>query len=86
MVQIARFAHRKVTVFSTFRRQNSDWLVMFEFGGGPLSSSDVVRSSVNIFSGIFQCIQAFLDENRSATLIFSNEDGDIRRLYERWRR
>ncbi len=60
----------------------AEWRVAFEVAKSRQSSSDLVRSSIGIFSGVFQAVEEFLTVRQPEHLVFTSKEEGLGRLYE----
>jgi hypothetical protein len=58
------------------------WRVGFEIAKSSQSSSDLVRSSIAIFSGVFEAVEEFLTIRQPERLVLTSKEEGLGRLYE----
>jgi hypothetical protein len=71
----------RITVLFTETRAG-EWRVGFEVAKSTQSTSDLVRSSIRIFSGVFQAVEEFLTIRQPERLVFASKEEGLGRLYE----
>ena len=71
----------RVTVTFT-ENSPGQWRVSFDVAKSAQSSSELVRSSIRIFSGVFQAVEEFLTVREPERLVFASKEEGLGRLYE----
>lgn len=79
----AWFTHNGDRVTVTFTENVSgNWRISFEVTKSTQSSSELVRSSIRIFSGVFQAVEEFLIVREPERVVFASKEEGLGRLYE----
>jgi hypothetical protein len=80
---IASFTSNGTKVTTTFNKMgNSEWQVGFDVLADKSSANEIARSSIRIFSGVFQAVREFLEVRQHMRLVFASKEEALGRLYE----
>jgi hypothetical protein len=79
----ASFTEAGNTIVVSFSETESgSWRVGFEVSRSSHSSTELVRTSIRIFSGVFQAVQEFLTIRQPNRLVFASKEEGLGRLYD----
>jgi hypothetical protein len=82
-IAIASFTNNGFHVSTRFSRiSNEEWQVGFEVITGQQTGNEVIRSSIRIFSGVFQSVREFLEVRQPMRLVFTSKEESLGSLYE----
>ena len=71
----------RVTI--TFAEKSpGEWRVAFAVASSAQFTSEKARSSIRIFSGVFQAVEEFLTVRQPERLVFASKEEGLGRLYE----
>ena len=59
-----------------------EWRASFEVESAAKFTSEKARSSIRIFSGVFQAVEEFLTVRQPQRLVFASKEEGLGRLYE----
>lgn len=80
---IATFTHNDLLVTTTFAKVGAEeWQVGFTVSPEMQPATGVVRSSIRIFSGVFQAVREFLEVRQPLRLVFASKNEALGSLYE----
>src|SRR5580700_8502662 len=74
----------KVTVSFEQREANGPWHIVFEVDQSDVTAA--VHSSFEIFNGVFQAVEEFIDVREPATLIFATKRDNLAGIYQTYLR
>ena len=79
----ASFVHNGDKVTVTFLQTSpTEWRASFDVAKSEHTSSELIRSSIRIFSGVFQAVEEFLTIRQPQRLVFASKEEGLGRLYE----
>ncbi|MDP9040053.1 MAG: hypothetical protein M3O02_12405 [Acidobacteriota bacterium] len=79
----ASFVHSGDKVTVTFLQTSpNEWRASFDVSSNAAFTGDKARSSIRIFSGVFQAVEEFLTIRQPERLVFASKEEGLGRLYE----
>lgn len=79
----ASFVQNDDRITITFTQTSTtEWRAAFDVAQSTQTSSGLVRSSIRIFSGVFQAVEEFLTIRQPERLVFASKEEGLGRLYE----
>ena len=79
----ASFVHNGDKVTVTFLQTSpTEWRASFDVASAAPFTGDKARSSIRIFSGVFQAVEEFLTIRQPERLVFASKEEGLGRLYE----